>query len=172
MECRQPHRSPRSLIGSLAIAACLWPTAASAQAPHASGELPTVQNVRGAYSTAGYQVGTPINWSWTSPSVSSFQVHDTSSERVLMVLVYPDAAAAHTAQSQARLVFGYGPSTWNGTVALVQTTQAELDRAYQRQNDRDNCVDQTGDASYELEVSNVAVDIDFQQTLSNGLVNL
>jgi hypothetical protein len=172
MECRQPHRSTRSLVGSLAVAACLWPTAASAQTQPASGSLPTVENVRGVYSSAGYRVGTLINWGWTTPSVSSFQVRDTSSGRVLMVLVYPDLAAARTAQSQARLVSGYGPSTWNGTVALVQTTQAKLDRAFQLQNDRDNCVGKTVDASLEPAASNVAVDMDFQQALSSGLVNL
>jgi hypothetical protein len=130
-----------------------------------------VEHVRGAYSSAGYQVSTPLNWGWTSPSVSSFRVQDTPSGRVLMVLVYPDAAAAHAAQSQARLVSGYGPSTWNGAVAVVQTTQAELDRAFQLQNNLDNCVDQTGNGSFEPAASNLAVDVDFQQVLSNAFVN-
>ena len=48
-----------------------------------------------------------------------------------MVIVYADAASADAAhQDGAHLVPGYGPSVWQGNVALVQTTRGELARRY------------------------------------------
>lgn len=167
------HRSIRSLAAGLAAAVCLWPVAAAAQdAPQTSG--PTVEQVRAVYAGAGFQVDTALNWDWTSPPVTTFRVHDASQGRELMVLVYPNAAAAQIASSRGpNLVIGYGESVWRGNVALVQTTQAELDRASQMQSDRENgvltvepsVVREAGSHSY-------AVDLDFLQALENSAANL
>jgi hypothetical protein len=103
-----------------------------------------------------------------------------------MVVVYASATAAETGLLQARarehaqhpgsvattwsdphLITGYGESVWRGNVALVQTTQAELDRLFQLQNDRDNCVYVDPDAVQESQPPSFAVDLDFQQALDN-----
>ena len=79
------------------------------------------------------------------------------------MLVYPSSGAAVAARLQAevnnqlrqagrpvtigrespRLVTGYGPSAWRGNIALVQTTQGELTRAFRAQHDTDNLMDGT-----------------------------
>jgi hypothetical protein len=167
------NRSIRSLAAGLAAAVCLWPVAASAQdAPQTSS--PTVEQIRGVFAGAGFQVDSALNWDWTSPAVSTFRVHDASQGRELMVLVYPDTAAAQIASSQgSRLVVGYGESVWRGNVALVQTTQAELDRALQLQNDRDNGLLPIGSAVVrEPGLPSYAVDLDFLQALENSAANL
>src|SRR5205085_12138891 len=94
---------------------------------------------------AGYQVDPAYEWEWTSPPVTSFQVHDPVGDRIVMVLVYPSNSAAALARQDAsaqreHLVIGYGPSSWNGNVALVQSSPWQLERAYQAQADRDNGV--------------------------------
>src|SRR5207249_1650716 len=71
------NRSIRSIAASLAAAVCLWPVAAGAQEAQplpATGM--TVEQARNAFAGAGFQVGDAVNWSWTSPPVTSFQVHD------------------------------------------------------------------------------------------------
>ena len=84
------------------------------------------------------------------------------------------AASAQIAINRGvRLVVGYGESVWRGNVALVQTTQAELDRTLQLQNDRDNgmltfepnLVREPGLPSY-------AVDLDFLHALETSAANL
>src|SRR5262249_20688474 len=134
----------------------LVPVVASAQAqelPPASPNVQTVEQARQAFSGAGYTVDAAHTWDWTSPSFSSFQVHDTTRDRVLIVLVYPSAAAAETARLQAasheqslnggeevgpHLVIGYGPSTWSGNVAMVQTTGSNLHWLYQARLHQDS----------------------------------
>src|SRR5205085_12204945 len=69
---RHMHRSSRSFVASLAIAACLWP-AAAAHAQEAPGAGLSVDQARSAFSSAGYQVDTAYSWDWTSPPVTSFQ---------------------------------------------------------------------------------------------------
>src|SRR5579859_37792 len=133
------NRSIRSLAAALAAVVCLWPVAAAAidEAPSATTG-PTVEQVRGVFSSAGFQVDPALNWDWMAPPVSTFRVHDAARGRELLVLVYPDAPAAQTARVQAEahepavyadrgphLVIGYGESAWRGNVALVQTTQAD-----------------------------------------------
>ncbi len=166
------NRSIRSLAASLAVAMCLWPVAAAAQDAPQTG--PTVEQVRGVFAGAGFQVDSALSWDWTAPPVSTFRVHDSAQGRELMVLVYPNAMAAQAARDRGpHLVIGYGESVWRGNVALVQTTQAELDRAFQLQNDRDNgefvveppVVREPGLPSY-------AVDLDFLQALENSAANL
>jgi hypothetical protein len=186
------NRSFRSIAASLAAALCLWPVAAGAQdAQPQAGAGMTVGQARDAFAGAGYQVDEALNWTWTSPPVSSFQVHDQTHGRILMVLVYPSATAALGGRLQAEandqaqhandlaisgsgphLVIGYGESVWRGNVALVQTTQSALDRAYQQQQDRDNGVYVDGISVADPSLPLFAVDLDFQQALDNGAVNL
>jgi hypothetical protein len=123
-----------------------------------------------------------VNWDWASPPNSTFQVHDPTHGRVLMVVVYASATAAQAGLLQARaheqaqhpsavattwngprLITGYGESIWRGNVALVQTTQAELDRLSRLQNDRDNCVYVDPDPVQETQPPSFAVDPDFLQ---------
>lgn len=180
--------SIRSLAASLAATVCLWPLAASAQPqvvpPTTSGM--SVEQVRDSFSSAGFQVDTPLTWEWTSPPLSSMQVHDPAHDRVLLALVYPDAVAADLGRRQAQaadtaqnssglgphLVPGYGHSVWRGNVALVQTTESQLARMFQIQNDRDNGMDVQRDLVQEPDLPGYAVDLDFQQALDNSAVNL
>ena len=181
------HRFVKTITAVVLGAASVWPVAASAQSVEAGTQL---EQVRGAFATAGYQVEAPLSWEWTQPPVSTFRVHDTARNRVLLVLVYPNSGAAVTARLQAEandqlrqagrpvtsggegphLVNGYGPSAWQGNVALVQTTEGELTRAFRAQNDRDNTMDSAPMA--ELPPTNVAVDLDFVQALVTSVANL
>ena len=95
----------------------------------------TPEQVRNDYLTQGFVTSQPITW-WTDGS-TSFMVEDPSEQtspaaRVLMVIVYPDAAVAQSAQERknAHLVPGYGPSIVQGNVALMQSTRTELQRRY------------------------------------------
>jgi len=177
------HRSARSLVTSLALAVCLWPIAASAQSQDIpKGPALTVDDVRDAFAGAGYQVDQAHAWDWTSPPVTTFQVRGLADDRVLMVLVYPDAAAAQTVRQQAQaldpdrsdanphLVPGYGQSVWNANVAVVQSSQSALNTLSAAQDDQHGPVvvpDLTP-----LSFPNVAVNLDFQQALNDGIVNV
>jgi hypothetical protein len=185
-------RSTRLLVASLTIAVCLWPAAAATahDAPPSDATL-TVDQVRGAFASAGFQVDVAHHWDWTSPPVSTFQIHDPANGRVLMALVYPSSGAAQTGRLQAlareqednpgsitlsghgpHLVPGFGRSAWRGNVALVQTTQSELDRMHRLQNDCDpgllvvdtNVLRESSPPS--------AVDYDFQQALASSAVSV
>jgi hypothetical protein len=177
--------SAESLSVGLLTALCLWPVAAAAQA----GPSLTVEQVRASFVAAGFQVGPVHRWIWTSPPVTTSQIFDRANGRVLMALVYPDAAAAQAErlQAQARepaptglslpgygphLVPGYGQSLWRTNVALIQTTQSDLDSIYRGQNARDNgvLVDTVGVS--DPGPPNYAVDFDFQQALESGAVSL
>jgi hypothetical protein len=166
----------------------LWPGGVGAQAqdPLSAGPQFTVDQVRRTFNGAGYHVDQAYIWAWTVPPVTSFQVRDLSNDRVLMVMVYPSASAAATARAEAEsrdqdasqaasphLVSGYGASAWNGNVALVESTESQLQRLYQMQADRDNGVYvdrpiQVADPS----APTTAVDLDFLQALNNGAANL
>ena len=130
-------------------------------------------------------------WDWTSPPVSSLQVHDVANGRVLMVLVYPNAAVAQTARLQAlrseqaqnsgtpiagdrgpHLVMGYGESVWLGNVALVETSQPELDRWEQLLIERDLGVYVYPERVRATNQPRFAVEQDFQQALTNTVANL
>jgi hypothetical protein len=197
------HRITRSLFAGLLVAAGLWPVAGAAYAvdntPTGStpaqstptGPVLTVDQVRDIYVGAGYKVDPSYSWDWTSPPVTTFQVNDLNG-RILLVLVYPTATAAVDGRLQAEshelalnagasitsaagphLVVGYGPSVWNGNVALVQTSQAQLDRVYQAQVDRDSGVYAApSPVAEDPGLPNVAVDLDFLQALQNGAANL
>jgi len=189
------QRVVRLIVASVLAVACAWPVAATAQTQGETaptvGPLFVVDQVRSSFSSAGFQVDQAYDWSWTRPPVTSFQVRDQNTGRVLMVLVYPSATAAMAAQLEAEtheqalqggqavngtagphLVVGYGPSLWNGNVALVETTQAQLERAYQAQADRDNGIYVDQSVVEDPGTPDIAVDLDFQQALQNGAVNL
>ena len=167
----------------------------------------TPAQAQAAYVQAGFVVESAVQWDWTNPPVTSFRVRDAQfdrrtsaerpySDRVLLVLVYPDVATARSAQLAAqareeaeldrhlafrddhgpRLVAGYGPSAWTGNVALVQSTDRELTRLQAEQQDRDNGVASSPDDSppaFRALTTLQDVDADFVGVLLNpGLVSL
>ncbi len=128
------QRITRSLVSGLIAAACLWPAAEAAHAQDAAPTQPllSVDQVRGAFANSGYQVDQAYNWDWTSLPVTTFQVLDPGTNRMLMVMVYPSATAALAARLEAdtheqavhagapvidgvgpHLISGYGSSVWN-----------------------------------------------------------
>jgi hypothetical protein len=183
------HRLTRSFVSSLIAAACLWPMTGAAHAQETA--VLSVDQARGIFSAAGYEVDRAYTWDWTSPPVSTFQVRDQN-DRVLMVLVYPSAEAAAAGRQEAEshdqtiqsgsaisglgphLVVGYGQSYWSGNVALVQSSQAQLQRMFQAQADRDSGVYGTSTSAVAEDPSlpTFAVDVDFEQALQNSVVNL
>jgi hypothetical protein len=178
------NHSLRSLVTGLAAAVCFWPAGVAARTPDVASAGPalTVDNVRDSYASAGFQVARAQTWTWAAPPVTSLQIRDQSSGRVLMVLVYSDPAVAETARLQAQaqdvsgerssnphLIPGYGASVWHGNVALVQTTQAQLDRLFQLQSDCANDLYVEPDLVPER---NGLVDVDFQQALTSSTLRL
>jgi hypothetical protein len=175
-----------SVVTSAVVLLSASPLTAAAQ-PSPTPSL-TVDQVRDSFTSDGFQVDQPHTWDWMSPPVTSFQVHDQAGARVLLVLVYANSAAAHTARLQAQaneqaqdsastasgphLVDGYGPSLWNANVALVQTTQPTLDRLFQWHTDRANGLDGEQSLVAEPGPPSDAVDFDFQRALVNRVVNL
>ena len=181
------HRFTSSLVSGLIVAASLWPTVGAVHAQEAA--VLSVDQARGIFASAGYQVERTYTWDWTSPPVSTFQVRDQN-DRILMVLVYPSAEAATVGRQEAEtndqalqsrpaisglgphLVVGYGQSYWNGNVALVQSSQTQLERMFQAQADRDNGVYGASELAEDPSAPTFAVDLDFEQALQNGVVNL
>lgn len=182
----------RPLIRTLAlapIAACFLFVAGSAQAQVAPADaLITVDQVESAFTSAGYHLDQAVNWDWTSPPVTTFQVRDGlgSNDRVLMVFVYSGTSAARSARLLAQahdetaqnrglvysdehgphLVPGYGESVWRRNVAMVESSQSELNRLFTSARDTDDgMVVQTG---LQSPLSTRAVDDDFVALLSNG----
>jgi hypothetical protein len=148
----------------------------------------SVDDVRDSFVSNGFIVDQSHSWTWMEPSFTSFQIHDSTSDRVLLVLVYSDSTAAQTAHAQAlahepdnttgmpgnpHLVEGYGPSIWIGNVALVESTEPELDRIFRARLDSANGVEVDTNLAWEHTVSTRAVDFDFQQALAPaGVDNL
>jgi hypothetical protein len=152
---RSTIRSLATLVASGALA--LSPIVASAQAAPATPL--TGETVRGAFTNQGYRAEPAVAW-WTNDHVTSFRVYPDADRtdpnaRVLMVLVYPDMSTAQAARGVAEsreqdspsiitanagphLVQYYGPSQWYANVALVESTEGELQRAYAVEQSRDN----------------------------------
>jgi hypothetical protein len=160
----------------------LSPLAANAQeGPNADF---TPDHIRAQYVAHGYQAEAPVTW-WTPNHVTTFRVSDPGSDRVLMILVYPDSATADTERvtAEARddssagmgphLIAGYGYSTWRGNVALVQSTTDELARQYAVQQAADSQVT-VGAAAVETPNPSptFAVDLDLINVIESGTVNL
>jgi len=181
------HRVLHLTTGVLLALACAWPATSNAQSVDSSVQL---EQVRTAFVAAGYQVENPLIWEWMQPPVSTFRVHDTAQDRVLLVLVYPSARAAVDARLQAEvndqmrqagrpvtsggegphLVTGYGPSTWLGNVALVETSESALSRAFSEQTERD--AQMSGTALANWTPPDVAVHLEFIQALTTSVTNL
>jgi hypothetical protein len=175
------------MIIALAVttAACLWPLGAVAQDVPASPDASlTVEHVRAAFASSGFQVDQPVSWEWTAPPVSRIVVRDLARGRVLMALVYPTRAAAFTARTQARaaqqadsdggprIVQGYGESVWVANVAIVEATSSDLDTLNQMLDDRENCLEVDHERLEALSHPRVAVDADFLQALTTTFANL
>jgi hypothetical protein len=141
------NRSTARLLafGVVSAIASLAPNAAGAQSSPTG--LLSADPIRLEYVSQGFQVDTPIRW-WTNDGVTTFHVTDSSTDRVLMVLVFPDLATAAseraTLQAQeatggAHLIPGYGISVWRQNVAFVESTVGDLNRQYvaeQKQSNR------------------------------------
>src|SRR5579859_4982660 len=132
---RPTLRSLSAVFASAIVALSAAPLAANAQSAP-STDL-TVDQMRAEFVADGYQVGAPLSW-WTNNHVTTFTVFDNSPQngRIVMVLVYPDAATAQaeTAGSDQltgpRLVPGYGPALVRRNVALVESSGQELSQRY------------------------------------------
>jgi hypothetical protein len=162
-------RSLRILVVALSTAAILVPQTAAAQ------DL-TPDQVQAAFASAGFLVEDPLHWTWTSPSNTTSRVHDALSDRVLLVVVYPDAHAAEAAQRQAEarnniLVNNFGPATWRNNVALMQSSRINLDRQHAQEIQRSvGMISVPSDAEQATEM---AVAVDFLRVLStDGSVDL
>jgi hypothetical protein len=127
--------------------AAFSPLVANAQT--ASNADFTPGELRSQYIAHGYQVDAPIAW-WTPDHVTTVRVSDPTSDRVVMLVVYPDVATAAavrasvathdggTAGTAPRLIAGYGYSAWRGNVALVESTADGLARQYAAEQAADN----------------------------------
>jgi hypothetical protein len=133
------------------------------------------------YAQHGYQVEVPIRW-WTTDQVTSLRVFDTRTDRVVMVLVYPDSGAADAERAKAQaheatgshLVPGYGLSAWHRNVAMVQSTQEELSWRFAAEQDRHNQMMLGGGGTDEVVGAEItrAVDLDFLSIVDTGVVHL
>jgi hypothetical protein len=160
-----------------ALLAC-WPLVANAQ-PGPVNEV-TAEQVRSQFVNAGFQAETPTHW-WTPDSATTFRVIDPNSDRVLMVLVYPNSDVANAArtvleQEEARganLVPGYGLSTWRQNIALVESTQTRLRLEYAAELQRNTHV-LLGDSVtvQSLAPLTTAVDADLVGLVEGTAVNL
>jgi hypothetical protein len=174
---RLPLRSLNFFVASAVVSA--WPIGAGAQ-PVRDADF-TPGQLRTQYSEHGYQVEAPIRW-WTTDQVTSLRVFDTRTDRVVMVLVYPDSGVADAERARAQaleatgshLVPGYGLSAWHQNVALVESTQEELSRQYAAEQDRHNQMLLGGGGTDEVVRAEVirAVDLDFLSIVDTGIVDL
>jgi hypothetical protein len=123
-------------FGVVSAIASLAPRTVSAQSSP-NGVL-LADQIGSDYVSQGFRVDMPITW-WTNDGVTTIHVTDSSTNRVLMVLVYPDIATAAdekaTVQAQEEiggehLVPGYGISVWRQNVAVVECTTEDLNRQY------------------------------------------
>jgi hypothetical protein len=171
----------RTAIAVVGVAACLWSlegTCFAQAAPSEAGGF-SVDQARLAYSASGYQVSESHAWNWMQPPFASFRVTDPETGRVLTVVIYASTDDADTARVEARgtqrqgsvgvdgplLVWGFGPSVWNGNVALVQSTESRLYRFASNGGMYDA-------AGSRFEPVTDTVDLDFQRALTHGVVNL
>jgi hypothetical protein len=127
------NRSTRLVIGAVASVLALLPLGARAQ--ESAAQVFSIDVVSAAFIGSGYTVEEPMHWQWTNPPVTTLRVRglSTGDDRLLMVLMYADVASADAERRSVRgehPVPGYGPAVWTGNVAMVQSTQTELDKHY------------------------------------------
>jgi hypothetical protein len=168
----------------LLVALALVPVRVHAQSVAPSSVTFATDDVRAAFLSTGLEVDRAATWTWTRPTVTSFQVRDAARGRVVMVLVYPNPETAQLARQEAQareqlggdtdphLIDGYGPSSWHGNVALVQATQAELNQRYRLELDRANGVDGAVAPVTEVQPSHVTVDAELLTALDRQVVLL
>jgi hypothetical protein len=172
----------RIYFKSIGLIASLVLATAHAQS---AGYPLSADQVRAEFASFGYEAGSSVYWTWSTPGLTTFQVREPASARVLMVLVYPDMATASAERARAArfegdlspsLIPGYGPSTWRDNVALVQSNEYELQRmlapdyelemrAVVRSTDYDQLAVESSASAY-------AVDLDFQRVLNGVVVNM
>jgi hypothetical protein len=167
----------RSFLFTAASAVIAIAPMTSAGAQALQGPILSPEQVRSQYLAQGFQTSVPITW-WTD-GATSFTVEDPTeltspSARILMVIVYPDAATA-TAERRdgAHRVPGYGPRIMQGNVELMQSTRAELARRYAAElasNDPTH-VRTTAEPEVVAEPS-YPVGLDFLAILQDGAANL
>ena len=167
----------RSLLFAAASAIVAVVPLTSAGAQPVAGPTLSPEQVRSQYLAQGFQTSEPITW-WTNGS-TTFTVEDPTEQnsptgRILMVIVYPDAAAAAAERhAGAHLVPGYGPSLFQGNVALMQSTRSELARRYAAELNAGDptSVAQVGEQALVAEPT-YPVGLDFLAVLQDGLANL
>lgn len=126
------------LVAILLGIVSMWPLTAAAE----TQDL-TAEQTRSAFENYGFDTSPILDWSWASPPVQSFVVHDPHSQCVLEVLVFrtvDDATRFQMSRSGSNLVDGYGPSVWNVNVAIMESTEVKLARMTQMQNEHYNGV--------------------------------
>jgi hypothetical protein len=190
------HRSMLPVIAAVSVAAIAATTLVNAAAfaaprqeaaPVPAAVVATVSysvaDVHASFTDTGLTVDAPQHWDWTSPPMTSIKMHD-SDGRVLIALIYSDSETARLARTQAEandrtsrtgsphLVEGFGPSLWNGNVALVQARESDLNRLYQQTIDRANGLDVDTSQGGEDIAPMHAVDFEFQQALNLHLGSL
>jgi hypothetical protein len=146
--------------------------------PVAAAEM-TVDQVQAEFSRAGLKADR------VSPRIEGLGIvfvtdhwqQQAPDARVLMVLVYPDAAAAAEARERAgdgaHLVPGYGPSVWLDNVALVQSTWGVLEARYMAMVDADlGTRVSTGPDTDWLDYPQYTVDLEFVALLQRDRADL
>jgi hypothetical protein len=164
------------IIAAASAVVAVMPTA-PAGAQSLSTPLLSPEQVRAEYVDRGFQASRPITW-WTDGS-TTFTIEDPTelnspSGRVLMVIVFPDLASAEAArQADDRLVMGYGPSVFQGNVALVQTTRGDIMRRYAAEVNRSDPSYAGTDTSPEaITEPSYPVGLDFLAVLRSDTTNL
>jgi hypothetical protein len=144
------RRSTQTLIALHLAALGVWPAVAAAQPVDAAWQTP--RQVHDQFVHAGLVVGEPTTWSMTG--VTTFLITDASgrvepSDRVVMVLVYPEMSLAEAhRQATEYPVLGYGRAEWRGNVALVQSTQRQLSQIFMDDQTGMLSIDDAGSAAY------------------------
>jgi hypothetical protein len=171
------------MLRNIAIAfnaGMLFASPVTASAQSASAPPFTADEVRSDYLNQGFVVDAPRAW-WTADQVTTLRITDRGSDRVLMVLVYPDSSMADAARSRVqalehdnsgRLVRGFGTSAWNANVALVESTGSDLAQLYTSDQDRDSLVLADSRESPLAWGSTRVVDVDFLSALDRSTTNL
>jgi hypothetical protein len=174
-----------SLFATLFGALLLASGSASAQTQLDPTNLPlvTAEQARDTFAQQGFETEAIVAWGGVAPTLRTFKVRDSASRRVLMVLVFPSSQDAGLLRGQmARreesttlhpyVIAGYGQSVWSGNVALVQSTESQLELVDGLQADQNNGIYDDPIMVRDAQAPGIAVDTDFQEALTNGVANL
>jgi hypothetical protein len=170
-----------TFFGALPLAS--GSASAQSQVDPANLPLVTAEQARDAFAQQGFQTSAIVAWGWAAPTLRTFEVRDSASPRVVMVLVFASSQdaglfrgqmARHAESTTANpyLIAGYGPSMWRGNVALVQSTESQLQLVDRLQADQDNGTYDDPGVVLDARAPAMAVDPDFQEALTNSIVNL